>query len=110
MAKRNWFKEIKEFRDPAAHRIPLLVPSSILSKEDVDEQRHLDSNAAELFTKSNYSKGMSTSRQIDRLGVQLPWFASETTSLRMYDLAGRLNLDHSNWHILVSASLSHGFL
>ena len=110
MAKRNWYKEMKEFRDPAAHRIPLLVPPSILSKEDVDEQRRLDSNAAELFAKGNYSEGMSTSRQIDRLGKQLPWFASETTSLQMYDLAGRINLDHSNWHILVSASLSHGFL
>jgi len=109
MAKRNWYKEMKEFRDPAAHRIPLLVPQSILSKEDIDEEWHLDSNAAELFSKGNYSEGMSTSRQINKLGKQLPWFASETTSLQMYDLAGRINLDHFNWHILASVSLSHGF-
>jgi hypothetical protein len=108
-AKRNWFKDMKQFRDPAAHRIPLLVPRSILSKEDIVEQRRLNSDAADLIVKGNYSEGMSTSRQIDGLGKQLPIFASETTSLQMYDLAGRINLDHSNWNILVCASLSHGF-
>jgi hypothetical protein len=108
-AKRAWYREMKEFRDPAAHRIPILVPMALYSEADIDEQRRLDSEAAGLCAQGKHSEGMTTWRKINRLGKQLPIFTSETSSLRMYDLAGRLNLDHENWNTLASASLSIGF-
>lgn len=107
--KREWYREMKEFRDPAAHRIPILVPCSLYSEADVGEQRRLDSEAAKLFALGEHREGMATWRKINNLGQQLPVFASETSSLQIYDLAGRVNLDHGNWNALASACLSIGF-
>jgi len=105
----DWYWEMREFRDPAAHRIPVLVPCSIYSEKDVVEANRLDAEAAELYAKGEYAEGMKTFRQTYQLGEQMPVFFSETTSVRMYDLAGRLNLDHANWYSIVSAVFSEGF-
>jgi hypothetical protein len=52
---------------------------------------------------------MTTWRKANSLGQQMPVFASETSSLQIYDLAGRVNLDHENWNALASACLSIAF-
>jgi hypothetical protein len=108
-SKHEWYREMKEFRDPAAHRIPIIVPWSLYSEADVNEHRRLDSEATELFARGEHREGMATWRKANRLGQQLPVFASETSSLQIYDLAGRVNLDHGNWNALASACLSIGF-
>jgi hypothetical protein len=108
-SKQRWYREMKEFRDPAAHRIPILVPSSLYSEADIAEQRRLDSEAAELYARGEHREGMAAWRKINRLGKHLPVFASETSSLQIYDLAKRVNLDHENWNALASACLSIGF-
>lgn len=108
-AKHDWYREMKEFRDPAAYRIPILVSTSLYSEADIAEQRRIDSEAAELFAQGDQIQGMITWRKINKLGKQLPVFASETSTLQIYDLAGRINLDHDNWDALACASLSIGF-
>ena len=90
-------------------RIPILVPTSLYSEADIAEQRLIDLEAADLFAQGDYNEGMNTWRKINELGKQLPVFASETSTLQIYDLAGRINLDHDNWNALVCASLSIGF-
>jgi len=107
--KRDWYREMKEFRDPAAHRVPIYVPPSLYSEADIDEHRRLDSEAAELFVQGKHSEAMTTWREVNKLGKQLPVFISETSSVRCYDLAGRLNLDHENWSVLTRAAVSLGF-
>jgi hypothetical protein len=105
----DWYWEMRKFRDPAAHRIPVLVPCSIYTEKDILEANRLDAEASGLFVKGEHAEGMNTFRQTYQLGEQLPVFISETTSVRMYDLAERLNLDHANWYSIVSAVLSEGF-
>jgi len=105
----DWYWEMREFRDPAAHRIPVLVPCSIYTEKDIVESNRLDAEAAKLYAKGNHAEGMKTFRQAYQLGEQMPVFISKTTSVRMYDLAERLNLDHANWYSIVSAVLSEGF-
>lgn len=106
---RGWYWEIKKFRDPAAHRIPVLVPSSIYTEQDAINADYLDIEAAKFFREGNHSEGMKTFQQIGKLGRQMPVFISETTSIKVYDLAGRINLDHKNWYSIVNLVLSEGF-
>lgn len=106
---RNWYFEMRKFRDPAAHRIPLLVASSIYTEGDILEANRLDAEAAELMARGDHAKGVNMFRRIYKLGEQMPVFASETASLKIYDLAGRLNLDHANWYSIVSVVLCEGF-
>jgi hypothetical protein len=108
-AQKEWYRDMKKFRDPAAHRIPLIVPPSIYSEDDADEAMRLDALAAELYAKGDHCEGRSTWRKINELGEWAPLFACETSCIKMYDVAGRINLDHSKWQALVAAALSHGF-
>lgn len=106
---RDWYWDMREFRDPAAHRIPVLVPGAIYTEKDIVEMNRLEAEAAELFAKGNRTEGMKTFRQIYQLGEQRPVFVSETSSLRRYDLAKKLNLDRAQWYCLVSTVISEGF-
>jgi hypothetical protein len=42
----NWARELAELRDPAAHRVPIYVPPSVItSQEQVDEFRRIEAQA-----------------------------------------------------------------
>lgn len=42
----NWSKELAQLRDPAAHRIPIYVPPSVItSQEQVDKFRYIEAQA-----------------------------------------------------------------
>jgi hypothetical protein len=107
---RDWYWEMRDFRDPAAHRIPLFVPTSVYSEDDdVKETLRLDTEAAELISKGEWDEGMSLLQQSYRLGKQMPIFTSETPGIKPYDLAGRVNDDHQNWLKIVEAVFRLGF-
>lgn len=43
---RNWARELAEFRDPAAHRVPIYVPPSVItSQEQMDKFRRIEAQA-----------------------------------------------------------------
>lgn len=106
---RDWYWEVRNFRDPAAHRIPLFVPTSVYSEEDVKESQGLDTEAAELIAKVEWDEGMGLLRQSHQLGKQLPIFVSEAPGIKLYDLAGRVEADHQNWLRVVGAVFGLGF-
>lgn len=105
----DWYWEMREFRDPAAHRIPLIVPPTVYSDDDVKESQRLDTEAAELIAKGEYDEGMSMLRQSYRLGKHMPVFVSESPNIKPYDLAGRVDDDHKNWLKVVGAVFRLGF-
>lgn len=42
----NWARELAELRDPAAHRVPIYVPPSVItSQEQMDKFRHIEAQA-----------------------------------------------------------------
>ncbi len=106
----DWYWEMREFRDPAAHRIPLSIPHAVYSEEDVEKRNVLDKKSAELFSKGLYDEGMNFMRQIEQLGKQMPEFISENSKIERYDISGRINLDHENWDKVVKSVFQLGFV
>ena len=100
---------MRAFRDPAAHRIPLSVPRSTYSEEDVREYERLDKEATELIAKGELERGMTLIHSSYQLGKYMPIFITETAKIKPYDLAGRINLDHGNWQKMVEAVFKMGF-
>lgn len=106
---KDWYKEMRMFRDPAAHRIPITVPCAIYSESDVTEMDRLDSESANAIEKCDRTATREAFRKSNSLGKQVPIFISESTSKHFYDLAARVNQDHVNWHGIVEALLHEGF-
>jgi hypothetical protein len=101
---------MRQFRDPAAHRIPLLVPHSVYSEEDVKKAQELDEAAAQLIRQRERKEGMNLAHQSYQLGKHIPIFISENPEIKRYDLARQVNLDHANWLRIVEVVLQIGFL
>ena len=106
---RDWYWDMRKFRDPAAHRIPLLVSHSVYSEEDVKKAQELDEAAAQLIRQGEWKDGMNLLRQSDQLGKHIPIFISENPEIQCYDLARQVNLDHANWLRIVEVVLRIGF-
>jgi hypothetical protein len=106
---KDWYREMKEFRDPAAHRIPILVPRAIYSESDIQEMHRLDCVSVNAIEKGDRDEERAAFHKSNSLGRQMPVFISESTSVQLYDLAGRINQDHVNWHEIVDAFLNEGF-
>jgi hypothetical protein len=106
---RDWYWEVREFRDPAAHRIPLLVPTAVFSETDVRQYQDLDKEAADLISNGEWRKGMNLLRQSHQLGEYMPIFISETVDIKLYDLAGRVDQDHENWLTISRLVFEFGF-
>lgn len=85
------------------------VPRSIFSEEDVKEHERLNKEAAQLIAKGERDSGMSLIHQSYQLGKYMPIFVSETSEIKRYDLAGRINHDHGNWQKIVDAVFRMGF-
>jgi hypothetical protein len=106
---KDWYWEMREFRDPAAHRIPITVPRAIYSESDIEEMQRLDSESANAIEKGDRNEARAAFHKPNSLGRQMPVFISESTSMNFYDLAARVNQDHVNWHEIVEALLDEGF-
>jgi hypothetical protein len=107
---RDWYWDMRQFRDPAAHRIPLLVSHSVYSEEDAKKAQEHDEAAAQLIRQGKWKDGMNRLRQSDRLGKHLPIFISENPEIQCYDLARQVNLDHANWLQIIEVVLRISFL
>lgn len=104
-----WYWEMREFRDPAAHRIPITVPCAIYTDSDISEMERLDSESANAIENGEHAAGREIFRKLSLLGHGMPVFISESTSDRLYDLAAQVNQDHVHWHRVVEALLHEGF-
>ncbi len=105
-----WYKDIREFRDPAAHRIPLYVPPAVWSEEDAKRAQELDEQAAVLIAEGERESGADLMHQSHNVGQHLPVFIAEVPKIQVYDLAGRIDRDHELWLEVVNNVLQKGFL
>jgi hypothetical protein len=104
-----WYWDIREFRDPAAHRIPLNVPSAICSEDDIQRAKELDEQAAALISGGEWESGVDLMHQSYRVGQHVPVFIAEAPKIQVYDLAGRIDHDHGIWLEVVNNVLQEGF-
>lgn len=104
-----WYWDVRKFRDPGAHRIPLIVPRSVGSEDDEQRAKELDEQAAELISSGNWESGVDLQQQSFNVGQHKPVFITEAPEIKIYDLAGRINHDHATWLEVVNNVLQEGF-
>lgn len=105
----DWIADLKKFRDPSAHRIPLIISPSILSKIDLAKYTDLDQEAADLISNGRRSEGMEKFYEKCSLGTFSPIFICENPEFAAYPIIGQLNHDHTHWLKAVFSVLDHGF-
>jgi hypothetical protein len=106
---KNWNQDLKTFRDPGAHRIPLQVPPSFYSENDVTVAKKLDAKAAEHYSKGNIDKGNESMHKMTKLGIMYPTFIVEIPDVRIYDLGPKVTKDFSTWYKIAASVFEHGF-
>lgn len=109
ISMQDWYWDIRKFRDPFAHRIPLLVPHSIYSDSDAVAAQEMDSRASEFISNGEWRKGMDLLHQSFSLGKHVPVFIAEGLEMQLYDLASRIDQDHEMWLNIVNAVFKEGF-
>jgi hypothetical protein len=71
---RPWFEELRRRRDPAAHRIPLYLPPSLLNESQVAEHGRLGEQASEAIRRHDWEGWGDILSQQQRLGRFYPVF------------------------------------
>lgn len=105
----KWYRDIRKFRDPAAHRIPLYVPPAICSENDVQRVKELDEQAAVLISEGEWKSGVDLMHQSYKVGQHEPVFMAEVPKTRDYELAKQIAHDHGKWLEVVNNVLQEGF-
>lgn len=75
--KDDWDRDLKNFRDPAVHGIPLAVPPQMVTKDEAAVysdlmQRHMDATIS-----ADFDGAEAIMEQIDNLGRFIPWFVHD---------------------------------
>jgi hypothetical protein len=97
----EWFSELKKFRDPAAHRMPLYCAPGVVTSEQQDQYKA----AADKLSAQNYMKDpssyMEAQYELSRVGNFQPIFTSfgESDDI-LYPLLRTIELDyHPFWEV-----------
>jgi hypothetical protein len=107
-AHSSWAQDLTNRRDPAAHRIPLQVPRSVYTEEDVLRMRDIERDAARVFESGKHSEGMAVLREIERLGAFEPRLLQATAGGPVsVDLHKQVGLDHDSFLSTAEAVVSY---
>jgi len=69
----DWYWDIRDLRDPAAHRLPLTVVAGVLDADDHREAIRLKERASEAMNAGDIHEGMDLLFQASSLGTFRPW-------------------------------------
>lgn len=93
-AHEAWYHEIKNFRDPAAHRIPLYCPPGIVTENDINTYNE----ALEKLLAQDYVKDrgayMSAQYNLSKVGHFEPIFTSFSEDRSIYKLERTIHNDY----------------
>lgn len=90
----RWRSDVKAFRDPAAHRIPLYVTPGIQTDGNRGRRETLERAASEALSEKDFSTYTSLQYEIRNLAEYHPTFIkSKEVELEFYGLAGQLQRD-----------------
>lgn len=76
----RWLTDLKEYRDPAAHRLPLAVVSAVLGPDDSAEFERLTRKATEAAEAKDLDQWSDLIGQREQLGRFAPILGSPTAS------------------------------
>lgn len=106
---KDWCNSVKQFRNPAAHNIPLFVPIATFTENDWKLHEDLDARAAELINSGKYEEGMDLVHQSYNVGTHYPIFITQFPKKQIYNLTEKVNEDHTKWLELVLVVFEFGF-
>jgi hypothetical protein len=90
----TWGRELATFRDPAAHRIPLYIPPSVVDEEGVTKIHRLDAEMAAAAEADDWEAFHSKMMEQWNAGTYRAWVTlSEQEGLKMVWLAALINRD-----------------
>jgi hypothetical protein len=69
-----WFIELRQRRDPAAHRIPLSIPPAALSPKEQKHYSEIEAEIAKKFREGSYEEIDGLREQQSKIGKLLPVF------------------------------------
>lgn len=64
----KWFEDLKDKRDPVAHRIPLYIPSSIVTPDEAKLHEELHEKFLQDAAKLDFESADSAFQQMDKIG------------------------------------------
>jgi hypothetical protein len=108
----EWHRDLKDRRDPVAHRIPLGVTSQILRPGEGETYRSLMAAYNEALSKRDFDEADNAWRKLHDLGQFAPFFAHDPNQavVRIYptvpDDVGRLVMICDVVHIFFSKDIS----
>jgi len=73
---KDWFAELKEFRDPAAHRMPLYCPPGVVNSEQIDEYNDAKTKLASKNYLEDSRSYMDAQHELAMVGKFQPIFTS----------------------------------
>jgi hypothetical protein len=83
-SRRRWFRHIAEFRDTAAHRIPLYIPPYIISEKDAAKYNQLSNDCTDALQQKDYVRYDKLRADQRALGRYLPWMMHSVTEKSPY--------------------------
>jgi len=78
-SRKRWFRHVDEFRNSAAHRIPLYIPPYIVSEDNAEMHAKLDSECIEAMRQGDNEKYDQLREEQKALGKFRPWMNHSLT-------------------------------
>jgi hypothetical protein len=96
--KQTWEANLKRFRDPVAHRIPLSAVPAVANEEQATEIRRLHVLASEAYAANDFGRGMAYRHEATNVGQYIPCFVeSNCDGLRLRHLPMQMAEDVQNF-------------
>lgn len=108
-ALESWYNDLKTFRDPGAHRIPLYIPPAMLTQEHLAERKKLDEEAAQHYSSGDHFRGGETIHRMSFIGDFYPMFSVDLPEVRMYPIGMKISEDFDSFYQVATAVYEDGF-
>jgi hypothetical protein len=108
-AKRPWFNDFKERRDPVAHRVPLYAMPGVIRQgsPDAESVQRLSAESGEAFARGDIEEGTRKLFESWSVGEYVPWFtqyAPNGYSIR--DIPTQIGADHNEFLTVSEAAFA----
>jgi hypothetical protein len=101
----NWAKELAKLRDPAAHRVPIYVPPSVITcQEQVDKFRHIEAQADVALSERGDRPISEIYREAQAVADFMPvMIISTPQDLRICSISEQVRSDHDKYLTIARA-------
>lgn len=106
----QWYKDLRDLRDPAAHRIPIYAVPGIATADQAREYREVQARAADLFEGGDHDGGMNLMYESTRIGTYQPiMILSHEETLEPRDIRVQVQEDDAHFVAVAELVIQHLF-